>query len=716
VQQLLTLFSLLLISALPAQSQNQAATGVGAKTSPPTETVLYSFTGGSDGGGPGSSLTFDHAGNLYGSTQTGGTAGQGTVFELSPNGSGGWTEAVLYNFCSQPNCSDGGGWNSQLMSPLIFDSLGNLYGTTPGGGANGNGVVYELSPGANGWTESVLHSFAGGADGANPISGVIMDSYGNLYGTTLHSGSTAVGGGTVFELTPSGGGWTEQPIYSSGFLGFSSAPVLNAAGDLFGPAINDNTGGASIYELSPNGSGGWNPAIIYSFPCTHAGCPVGSYPDSALIFDKSGNLYGTALYGGAKNFGTLYKLTLASGKWTGKAIHSFQSAPKDGSRPTGIVFDAAGLNIYGITQQGGKYSPDGTVFESVDAYSAKVLWNFNYTDGDWPSGAPILDRSGNIYGTAFGGGASGHGVVFKVTPTPAAADSSTAKTKTTLTASPTSIDSGQSITFTANVTSQAGTIPDGEPVTFQGTERVILGYGYLAGGFASLTTSAVRWRPPYVGGGPTQGQQIVATYSGDANFSSSKGVTNIVVQRYSISGYLTSTPNPSTYCQPITFTPYVTPSGPYPLTGNVVLSGQFFFPGTGAVGEPRTYKPCQSSGAEYATYYGDPYNDWGYLTGITQVVNPTTTTTSITSSKNPSPQGKAVKFSVVLTAPFATLVEGSVTFTSGTETLGVVSLSDSRGSIVISTLPAGPNTITATYTPGNGNYLASSASLVQVVE
>jgi len=409
---LAVLSALLLIAARPAQAQTETA--VGAKARQPTETVLYNFTGGSDGGGPNSRLTSDGAGNFYGTTQYGGASGQGTVFELSPNGRGGWNEAVLYSLCSAPSCTDGA---DPVDSPVIFDSAGNLYGTASGGGAYGNGVVFELSPVGTSWTETVLHSFGGGADGANPDAGVIMDPVGNLYGTTSVDGGVD---GTVFELSPSGGGWTEQVIYTAGS---PSGLTMDAAGNIFGTTY------WAVFELSPNANGGWNPAVIYTFVCTREGqkCPYGRLPWGTLVLDRAGNLYGVTAYGDATNYGEVYKLSPGSGTWTEVILHRFKGSPKDGGGPfAGIVFDNKG-NIYGTTSSGGEYGAPGggwgTVYELVvpigthKNYEEKVLWNFNWSDGGGPFSSLILDSGGNLYGTTSGGGSGyGYGVVFEVTP------------------------------------------------------------------------------------------------------------------------------------------------------------------------------------------------------------------------------------------------------------------------------------------------------------
>src|SRR5450755_724192 len=360
---ILVLLSWLLIGVLSAQAQ--------------TETVLFSF-GYGDGQYPTSRLTSDGAGNFYGTTLFGGI--QGNVFELSPNGSGGWNESVLYSFCFEgyPSCADGA---QPFLSYVVIDRAGNLYGTTEYGGATGYGVVFELSPDGAGWKETVLHNFGvtSGADGSVPINGLVMDSAGNLYGTTFSGGGC--GCGTVFELSPSGDGWPERVIYATdmGYAGLA----MDAAGNIFG------ANASTVFQLSPNGHGGWNPTVIHTFS---GGPKDGSDPQGTPVLDQTGNIYGTTAYGGAT--------------------------------VSGIALDLAG-NLYGTTQSGGEYSNsnpygDGTVFELTapvgkGSYKEKTLWNFNGTDGSEPIDSLILDSAGNLYGTTAYGGLN-DGIVFEVTP------------------------------------------------------------------------------------------------------------------------------------------------------------------------------------------------------------------------------------------------------------------------------------------------------------
>jgi uncharacterized repeat protein (TIGR03803 family) len=369
----------LLFGADPAQAQ--------------TETVLHTFNY-SDGAYPQSNLTFDGAGNLYGTTLFMG-GGFGNVFELSPNGSGGWNETVLYRFAAG---ADGG----YPFCPVIFDSVGNLYGTAQGGGAYGKGVVFELSPAGANWKETVLYSFAGGTDGAYPVTGLIMDPAGHLYGTTLYGGTSD--NGTVFELSPAGGVWTERVIYNvdTSYAGLT----MDAAGNIFGAGLT------TAFELSPNGKGDWNPTVLHTF--SQSGRKFYGV-NGTPVLDKTGNLYGTR-YGGGGN-GTVYKLSPGKkGKWTQQVLVSFTNFTGPWA---GVVLDATG-NIYATTLHGGT-SGDGTVFELVapvgaGSYTEKVLWSFNGADGHYLLGGLILDSAGNLYGTTTQGGPDGYGVAFQLTP------------------------------------------------------------------------------------------------------------------------------------------------------------------------------------------------------------------------------------------------------------------------------------------------------------
>jgi uncharacterized repeat protein (TIGR03803 family) len=333
--------------------------------------VLHSFTGGSDGGAPLSTLVFDQAGNLYGTTRQGGDSNSGVVFKLARNEDGSWTESVLYSF-------EGGTDGAVPFAGLIFDDSGNLYGTTTEGGGSqsqtcdgGCGTVFTLTPNSDGsWTETVLYSFSGGSDGATPYAPLLFDSSGNLYGTT-HQGGTvnsncSAGCGVVFELTPiADGSWKETVLHrfcsGGGFcsdgLGPLDSVVLDQAGNIYGTA---ESGGASyngvVFRLTPNTDGGWKEKVLLSFNGMD-GCS----PYAGLITDQTGSLYGTTFDCGPARAGVVFKLMPNSnGEWHETILHAFHDHP--GERPTaGVIFDAEG-NLYGTTSGDGNRT-FGSVFE-----------------------------------------------------------------------------------------------------------------------------------------------------------------------------------------------------------------------------------------------------------------------------------------------------------------------------------------------------------------
>lgn len=250
---------------------------------PWTETVLHRFSGGSDGGAPGfGDLIFDQAGNIYGTTSAGGAYGYGTIFKLTPSG-GSWTETVLYSFT-------GGSDGSQPFAGLIFDNVGNLYGTTFVGGTFGYGTVFQLTPSGSGWTETVLYSFHGESDGSEPVGGLIFDRSGNLYGTT--STWDAGKGGTVFKLTPSDGTWVFALLYSfTGQGGPLASLTMDATGNLYGTTYGVGFFG-NVFKLTRSGNG-WTYTSLHDF----TGYYDGANPWGNVILDASGNIFGTSSFG-----------------------------------------------------------------------------------------------------------------------------------------------------------------------------------------------------------------------------------------------------------------------------------------------------------------------------------------------------------------------------------------------------------------------------------
>lgn len=269
---------------------------------PWTETVLYTFQGGADGGAPeGGDLTFDSAGVLYGTTLQGGTGlicqtGCGTVFKLTHSGRS-WTEAVVYNFT-------GGSDGARPSSGVVVDAAGNIFGTAYFGGTSDNGVVFELSPSGGGWMETILHLFSAGTDGAHPIGGLTFDASGNLYGTTSAGGASNTG--IAFLLARSGGGWNYQKIYDFMFNRLAGGPTdrltLDAAGNVYGTTTFDPTGGGDVFRLD---HGTWHETDLHVFDYA---CDDGCSPEGSVVFDAQGNLYSTTQAGGFYRSGTIFEV------------------------------------------------------------------------------------------------------------------------------------------------------------------------------------------------------------------------------------------------------------------------------------------------------------------------------------------------------------------------------------------------------------------------
>ena len=266
---------------------------------PWTETVLYRFTGGSDGGFGGGApsyadaLVFDQAGNIYGTTPNDGAFGNGVVFKLTQSG-GSWTESVLWSFT-------GGNDGANPFSGVIFDNAGNLYGTAAFGGANNQGVVYELSPSESGWTQSTLYSFRS-EDSSYPYGGVTMDAQGNLYGTT----GGPQGDGEAYELAQANGNWivSRRQVFFA-YEGPYDTPTLDAEGNLYGTVCLGGNGDGEVFKLTPTGSR-WTYTNLYNFTgeINNGYAPVGG-----VIFDANGNLYGTTYAGGENGDGIVWKIT-----------------------------------------------------------------------------------------------------------------------------------------------------------------------------------------------------------------------------------------------------------------------------------------------------------------------------------------------------------------------------------------------------------------------
>ena len=386
-----------------------------------SERVIYSFTGGNDGGDPATPLTFDSAGNAYGTTVIGGTSNCGTAFKLTPSGGGQWQQSVIHSFdCMAEGKYPYGG--------VILDSHGNIYGTTVSGGTggfcagDGCGVVFELTQSGGSWTDTVLYSFTDGPD-VNGPNALAFDTSGNLYGTAGDGGANGYGG--IYELAHSDGGWTETVIHSftggnDGGLGSLGPLLLDASGNFYGVTeIGGQYGAGTVFKLSPASGGGWNFTTLYAFQ----GQPDANGPYGGLIADANGNLYGTTYYGGASGAGTIFKVgpaANATAGWRDTVLYSFQGG-SDGGNPTStLVFDAA-HNLYGTTTAGGDPNCQcGVVFElspGQSGWTENVLHTFGtFPDGASPSYGLTPDGAGNYLGSTPIGGNDNQGAVFELTP------------------------------------------------------------------------------------------------------------------------------------------------------------------------------------------------------------------------------------------------------------------------------------------------------------
>ena len=369
---------------------------------------------------------------------------------------GAWagTEKVLYAFCSQQNCADG----AYPYAGVISDKAHNLYGTTAQGGDNFNGLVYELKHTKSGWKESVLYKFTGGADGAAPTGQLVFDEKGNLYGAN----GGGAGYGTVYELSPSKGGWTFTVIHTfrggdDGVVGIGvSGLVLDKASHLYGVTEMGGTAGyGTIFKLSRAGSkwkktilynfaagadaqdplmgltwdsggnlygatvgggadgcgavfelahqkNGWKESVIYNFTGGSDGC----WPEfGSVTIPKSGEIYGTTGAGGSANQGVVYQLKLSNGTWNEKTLYDFTGGNDGGQVFAGVTLDPAG-NIFGASAYygSGSYGAVVKLAKKKSGYKEMTLQDFTGSDGGYPYGNIMVDAKGNLYGTTFRGG------------------------------------------------------------------------------------------------------------------------------------------------------------------------------------------------------------------------------------------------------------------------------------------------------------------------
>jgi|HubBroStandDraft_1064217.scaffolds.fasta_scaffold00750_14 uncharacterized repeat protein (TIGR03803 family) len=408
-----------------------------------TLTTLYNFTGGNDGGDPRAALAIGTGGVLYGAACAGGTSNNGAVFSLTPPAPGGsWTETVLYSF---PGGSEGG-----CPYSVVMGSGGVLYGTFNGGTTGGYyGAVFSLTPPASPegtWTETVPYTFPGGSDGQTPVGSLAIGDGGVLYGTTRFGGISADGGyGVVFSLTPPsspGGLWIETVLHTFDNDRSGAYPtmgvVIGKGGVLYGATQYGGTGDCGtcgiVFSLTPpkSSSDAWVQRIVYSFK----GAPTdGSLPTS-LAIGSGGVFYGTTESGGigrCEGCGTVFSLTppAAPGDaWTEAVLYTFSNNSNANSYP-GVAIGRGGV-LYGIAYEGGTGTNAACVFGSCGmvfsltptgsgasgSWTEAALHNFGGppTDGANPDASVVIGGNGVLYGTTTTGGASNAGTVFALKP------------------------------------------------------------------------------------------------------------------------------------------------------------------------------------------------------------------------------------------------------------------------------------------------------------
>jgi len=387
--------------------------------------VLHDFgAAAGDGNLPSGPLLKDSAGSLYGMTSTGGAHNWGSVYRLSPTSTGSFNETILYSF--KGGSADG----AFPEGTLVRDSAGKLYGVTSVGGITatvcnssagpGCGVIFRLTPTSTGqWTEAVLHRFTG-TDGGNSFAGLVLDSKGNFYGATSVGGSKGLG--TVYKLSHTSTGWKETVLHS--FAGgtdgaapfiFETALTLDGLGDIYGSTYGG--GGAAnagiVFELIPQTSGAWTEKILYTFQ----GGADGSESLCGVILDKSGNVYGTTLKGGTQiGSGTVFKLTAANG-YAKTILHDFNVLTDPAKEaPHTLLFDANG-NLFGTTEYALYKLTPGS-----NGWSETALWVFDNLQDQGANTVyepAIMDTQGHFWGATLWGGQAGSttgGVAWEVIP------------------------------------------------------------------------------------------------------------------------------------------------------------------------------------------------------------------------------------------------------------------------------------------------------------
>jgi uncharacterized repeat protein (TIGR03803 family) len=427
-----------------------------------TFTTVAPFAGTSNGKNPYSGVVEDTSGNLFGVTYNGGASNDGAIFEIAK---GSTTITLLASF------NDTGAIGKEPYGQIAIDSTGNLYGTTVLGGSNGAGTIWKLAKGSS--TITTLYSFAGGTDGKDPQGGVLIDSSGNLWGTTFGGGANDEG--AVYELKSGASATTTVASFNDtdGDEPFGTL-VMDSSGNVYGTTSQGGTpkGDGTIFEVAKGAS---TVTVLYNFN----GANDGETPHGDLLLDSSGNLYGTTIAAGANGDGAIFEL--AKGSSTLTTLYSFSG--NDGETPYGGLVEDSSGDLFGTTEAGGA-DGDGSVFELPSGSSTlTTLYSFtDSTDGENPYDTLLLDSSGNLWGTAFGGGANSDGTVFEVT------GAVSTPTKLAFSQQPTAVTAGSTISpaVTVKVEDQNGNVIAGN--TSSVTLSIVSGPGTLGG---TVTVAAV---------------------------------------------------------------------------------------------------------------------------------------------------------------------------------------------------------------------------------
>ncbi len=662
------------------------------------ETPIYPFAGASDGCQPQSSLIFDNAGNLYGTTACGGANGHGAVFKYNP-GSGVLTS--LHAFCAQANCPDG----DAPHAGLVQGSDGNFYGTAGGGNASANGIIYRLSTSG---TYTLLYTFcaaAGCADGAAPQGPLVENSDGNFYGVTAQGG--AFGHGTVFRLTPGGALTT---LYSFTGAADGSAPlgalVVGSDGNLYGATeLGGSEGFGTVYRISPTGSF----TSLHSFTDSNGD----ANPNNGLVQASDGNFYGTTSGLIHDSAGAVYEMAMSPALAAPVQLAFSPSTAKAGTAAT-LTWKV--LNAFSQTLQNCYASVQGSS-AGAGTWSGQQAGAYSATTGLFSGSAQVTPTSAGTYTYALscGGQESGF-ATLAVSHSGNATPAINATPTITLSATPNPATVGQTVTISATATG-SGATPTGTVAFMYGART--LATLPLTSGTASIS--------PSTAGLPAGNYLLTASYSGDANYSAalSAGYT-VTLNKMTPAISLSATPNPAAIGQTVTITATASGSGAAP-TGTVAfkygsltlaslpLSGgtASFAPSTNGL-PPGTYDltASYSGDANYGAAVSAAY-------GITLTLNKDATVVALTASPMTVVQGSPCTLKATVTRSGAAgIPTGSVSFRVGSKTLttvavnasGVASFTASTAGVAVGYYP-----VIATYSgDGSDNGAASPSVTVYV--